>query len=487
MKNLQIINENSNLIQDKIINDEIIKNFIMDKSLRNYLGWIDLPENITKISEKFIRIKNKIVDEKIENIIFIGMGGSIESAKTLLGFSEYNHKIKIFCLDTIKVADIKKIQLKIIIKNSLFIFCSKSGETVETKALEEFFIKNLFVKTKNIIKISDIDTKNDNKYFMHIKSANNIGGRYSSLSEYGILPAYLARYNIDDLKKHAINMKQKCLKNDFSNPAIELAAFLMSCYKNKLNIINIISSKKTKNFSLWLEQLLSESLGKKNEGFLPIVNENNKLDNTRLSNRIFLLIDPDKKPQAYGKELLANNIPIKIINFPKNPNCISGEFFKWQMAVSIMGKLMNVNPFDQPNVQKSKDLTQKYLIKKNNVESQYDDFSLLKIDSTINYVVILDYSDNSQKSHNLIKNIQKVIYSEHEKSCIVFEAPRYLHSIGQFFKSGIKNVAYIFIENNYIVDENSKYYELSKILDAQALSEYDIMKKIAKRVLRLRV
>jgi len=85
------------------------------------------------------------------------------------------------------------------------------------------------------------------------------------------------------------------------------------------------------------------------------------------------------------------------------------------------------------------------------------------------------------------KNIQKIIYSEHQKSCIVFEAPRYLHSIGQFFKSGIKNVAYIFIENNYIVDENSKYYELSKILDAQALSEYDIMKKIAKRVLRLRV
>ena len=166
---------------------------------------------------------------------------------------------------------------------------------------------------------------------------------------------------------------------------------------------------------------------------------------------------------------------------------MSGEFFKWQMAISILGNLMNINPFDQPNVEKSKNLTQKYLDKEKLNKSEYDDLNAIEVGKKINCVVLLNYSDNSEKSQNFIKNIQRLIYNKHEKSCIVLEAPRYLHSIGQLFKSGIKNIMYIFIENSYIVDENSKYYELSKILHAQALSEYDIMKKIAKTVLRLKV
>ena len=256
---------------------------------------------------------------------------------------------------------------------------------------------------------------------------------------------------------------------------------------NNLRIINIVSSSKTLNFSLWLEQLISESLGKKNEGFLPIVNEITKLDNPKLMNRIFLIIDPDEKTNIYANELLENNVPVKVINFAKNKSSISGEFFKWQMVVSILGKLMNINPFDQPNVEKSKNLTEKYLVEEKLIQPGYDDFTSMELDEKISCVVILDYSDNSEKSQNYIKNIQMLIYNKYGKSCIILEAPRYLHSIGQLFKSGIKNVAYIFIENSYILDENSKYYELSKILHAQALSEYDIMKKIAKRVLRLRV
>ena len=159
MKKLQIINENSNLIQNKIINDELIKNFIRDKSIKNYLGWINLPEKITKINKKFIAIKNKIAEEKIENVIFIGMGGSIESAKTILGLSQNNKTINIFYLDSIKFSYIKSLEEKISIEKSIFIFCSKSGRTIETKTLENYFTKKLFVKTKNIIKISDVKQK----------------------------------------------------------------------------------------------------------------------------------------------------------------------------------------------------------------------------------------------------------------------------------------------------------------------------------------
>ena len=103
MKKLQIINENSNIIQNKIINDEVIKNFIEDRSIKNYLGWINLPDKITNINKKFITIENKIDEENIENVIFIGMGGSIESAKTILGLSQNNDTINIFYLDTIKI------------------------------------------------------------------------------------------------------------------------------------------------------------------------------------------------------------------------------------------------------------------------------------------------------------------------------------------------------------------------------------------------
>ena len=212
MKKIQIINENSKIIQNKIINDEVIKNFVEDRSIKNYLGWIDLPDKITNIKKKFITIENKISEEKIQNIIFIGLGGSIESAKTILGLCKNNDMFDIFCLDTIKIPYIKRLEQKINRKKSLFIFCSKSSKTIETQKLESYFVKKLFVKTKNIIKISDIKPKNDNKYFLYVNSQDNIGGRYSSLSEYGILPAYLAGYDIDEFEKYAIIMKKKMFK-----------------------------------------------------------------------------------------------------------------------------------------------------------------------------------------------------------------------------------------------------------------------------------
>ncbi|MFL2664963.1 MAG: hypothetical protein ACJ0G8_03280 [Dehalococcoidia bacterium] len=486
MKKIQIINEQSIQIQNKILSDDIIKDFIQDESLKKYLGWVNLPNKITENNKLFRSIKNQIIEENIENVIFIGMGGSIESAKAMFGLLESNVTPQLFCLDTINILEIKKIEKKINIDKSFFIICSKSGETIETNALESFFINKLFVKQKKIIKISD-KKKSKQNYLLQIKTKNNIGGRFSSLSEYGTLPAFLAGYDIYEFEKHAINMQENCTQNNISNPSIELASFLMSCYLSKIKTLNIISSERTNSFSHWLEQLISESLGKNNEGFLPIVNESYQFGFSELSDRAFILIDPNQKTKIYAEELLSNDIPVKIINIPTNKNYISGEFYKWQIAITIIGKLLNINPFDQPDVEKTKILTKKYLAEKSPNILEYDDLESLKLDKSIDYVAILNYSNKTDKAKKIIKNIQNIIYMDFKISSVVYESPRYLHSIGQLFKSGKNNWAFIFIEDNHNLEENSKYYELIKIINAQAMSEYDIMKKIAKRVLRLRV
>ncbi|MBA31639.1 MAG: hypothetical protein CL748_03825 [Chloroflexi bacterium] len=486
MRKIKKINEQSIQIQNKIINDEVLDNFITSKSLKKYLGWVNLPNKITKKNNLFRTLKGKIVEENIENIIFIGMGGSIESAKTIFGLIESNINPKLFCIDTISVLKIKEIEKEINLDRSLFVICTKSGETIETNALERFFVNKLCVNQKNIIKISDIKQTNQN-YFLQIKTENNIGGRFSSLSEYGILPAFLADYDINEFEKQAINMQKKCLQNNIFNPAIELASFLMSCYVNEIKTLNIISSKRTNNFSYWIEQLISESLGKNNEGFLPIVNEDYKLEFSKLSNRAFIIIEPNDETKIYAEELISNDIPVKIINIPSNINYISGEFFKWQIAIVMVGSLLNINPFDQPDVEKTKILTKKYLKEKQPKKLNYDDLRSLKLDESIDYVAILNYTNKTKKVKKYIKHIQDIIYNDHKISSTVYEAPRYLHSIGQLFKSRKNNWAFIFVEDKHNFDENSKYYELIKIINAQAMSEYDIMKKIAKRVLRLRV
>ena len=367
-------------------------------------------KNEVKNSSKTLSILNdkfkfnfKIQDlkkfKKFKNIVLIGMGGSVLGSEAIFNFFEEKIKKKIYFFDNLnekKMADLKKSKTN----KTLFIVISKSGDTIET--LSNLFLLNILKKNaKNIIIISEKKnnllfnvSKKFNLFFVEHK--NYIGGRYSVLSEVGVLPAYLMGVNVIKLRSNIqdwiTGSKKKILKKN----AIMLANLLNEKKYNNLIFINY--SPELEKFLYWCQQLIAESLGKKNKGFLPLISnapkdhhsllqlyldgprdklfyifslEKNSKETIKISQKItknyFLNNKKLGKVKIAQKEALTKsfkqkNIPFREFKLKKKDEKTLGKLFSYFILETILiGKLLKINPFDQPAVEQVKIFTKKFL------------------------------------------------------------------------------------------------------------------------------
>ncbi len=340
--------------------------------------------------------------KKFKNIALIGMGGSILGSEAIYSFLKQKIKKNFYFFDNIDYEKLQNFSKKNDLRKTLFLVISKSGNTVET--LSNLFFLNIIKKnSKNVIIISE--KRNSLLYklskslkLFYIEHNPNIGGRYSVLSEVGIVPAYLMGVNIKRIRKN-LNVlfgrkDQKVLKESTTN----LANFLN---KNKFqNLILINYSPKLEKFLYWLQQLIAESLGKKKKGFLPIVSNNPKDHHSLLQlyldgpkDKLFYVFSDNEKDKkkintkkftkdihffenktlnsiksfqrnAFIKTISKKNIPFREFVFEKFDEETIGELFLYFILETIIiGKLTRVNPFDQPAVEQVKVLTNYYLKK----------------------------------------------------------------------------------------------------------------------------
>ncbi len=340
--------------------------------------------------------------KKFKNIALIGMGGSILGSEAIYSFLKQKIKKNFYFFDNIDYEKLQNFSKKNDLRKTLFLVISKSGNTVET--LSNLFFLNIIKKnSKNVIIISE--KRNSLLYklskslkLFYIEHNPNIGGRYSVLSEVGIVPAYLMGVNIKRIRKN-LNIlfgrkDQKVLKESTTN----LANFLN---KNKFqNLILINYSPKLEKFLYWLQQLIAESLCKKKKGFLPIVSNNPKDHHSLLQlyldgpkDKLFYVFSDNEKDKkkintkkftkdihffenktlnsiksfqrnAFIKTISKKNIPFREFVFEKFDEETIGELFLYFILETIIiGKLTRVNPFDQPAVEQVKGLTNYYLKK----------------------------------------------------------------------------------------------------------------------------
>ena len=340
--------------------------------------------------------------KKFKNIALIGMGGSILGSEAIYSFLKQKIKKNFYFFDNIDYEKLRNFSKNNDLRKTLFLVISKSGNTVET--LSNLFFLNIIKKnSKNVIIISE--KRNSLLYklskslkLFYIEHNPNIGGRYSVLSEVGIVPAYLMGVNIKRIRKN-LNIlfgrkDQKVLKESTTN----LANFLN---KNKFqNLILINYSPKLEKFLYWLQQLIAESLGKKKKGFLPIVSNNPKDHHSLLQlyldgpkDKLFYVFSDNEKDKkkintkkftkdihffenktlnsiksfqrnAFIKTISKKNIPFREFEFEKFDEETIGELFLYFILETIIiGKLTRVNPFDQPAVEQVKVLTNYYLKK----------------------------------------------------------------------------------------------------------------------------
>ncbi len=396
----------NNLIPKKYLDSLSKKNLASkcENIISNIELDVDTPNNTFHSLSKKFKLNFKLSDllkfKKFKTVVIIGMGGSILGADAMYNFFKSKIKKKFMFFDDIDESKILNIKKNYKVKNILFLIISKSGNTLET--LSNFFSLNIVKKnSKNIIIISE---KNNNFLFQiskklnlfHIESRKYIGGRYSVLSETGLLPAYLMGINITKLKKNLLVHFSKKNKPYLIDSCLKLANLIN---KNKVrNIILLNYSTELNRFLYWLQQLIAESLGKNKKGFLPLVSKaptdhhsllqlyldgppdkifyifSSELNNKRkikssylnkdfryLNNKGFEKIKNSQR-NAVLQIFKKNKIPFrefKIKDFSENT---LGELFSYFMLeIAVIGKLTKINPYNQPAVEEMKLLTKKLL------------------------------------------------------------------------------------------------------------------------------
>ena len=369
----------------------------------------DIKQNKTSISVlnqkyKFSFELSKLKKfKKFKTIVIIGMGGSILGTEAIYGFLKKKIKKKVYFVDNINNDQLSKIKKKSKSHEVLFIIISKSGNTIET--LSNAFSLNIFKnKAKNIIIISE---KKNNFLFnlskklnlFYIEHKSHIGGRYSVLSEVGIVPSYLMGLNIKKLRFQLIDFLTSFRKKFLKESCIYVSKLLNSKQYNNLIFLNY--SPDLEKFLFWLQQLIAESLGKKNKGFLPVISnvpkdhhsllqlyldgpkdkvfyifsskesERNKIEIKKNINKNNLLNKKtlgnikDIQRNALTKALNKNNIPFREFKIKKNDEMTIGSLFSYFiLETAISGMLSKINPYDQPAVEQVKIYT-KHLLRKN--------------------------------------------------------------------------------------------------------------------------
>ena len=367
----------------KIINDIITQNITLLKYLINN----------SKFEIKFKKFK------KFKTILIIGMGGSILGAKAIYDFLKHKTKKNFIFIDNLDENYLKSIKKNNCLSKSLFIIISKSGNTIETISNTYFF--KSFLKSKNTI----ILTENKNSFlrnlakekkFNFLEHKKFIGGRYSVLSEVGMLPAYLMGFKVENFKKNLS-------KFIYNKKIILSSANLINKYKIKNAKILVFFNyvPELNNFLYWSQQLFAESLGKNKKGFIPVISNAPKDHHSLLQlyldgpkDKVFYIVSSSKRgnlktksdffndnvqylrkkkyndikdsqKNAFLRVLKNKKIPFREINIQKfNEDTIGKLFLQFIMETIFLGKLINVNPFDQPAVEEVKVLTKKFLVSK---------------------------------------------------------------------------------------------------------------------------
>ena len=362
----------------------------LNKIINNILISLDSKKDVFHSLSKSFTINCKHSEllkfNKYKSVILIGMGGSILGAEAMYSFFKDKIKKKFIFLDNLDQLKIHKIKEKINLKKNLFIIISKSGNTLETLINTNLFIdkinkKNTIIITENNNNLLNMFAKN--KKILHINHKDYIGGRYSVFSEVGMIPAYFMGLKIKYFRKHLLDLFKTKKKMLLIENVIKLAHVYKYKKINSIILLNYVPE--VNKFLYWCQQLIAESLGKKGKGILPVVSQVPKDHHSLLQlyldgpkDKLFYIFSlkqnkkvktnknvlkiKEAQKNALIHVLKSKNIPYQEFIISKKNEETLGELFSYFiMETALIGKLIGINPFDQPAVEEVKILTKKYL------------------------------------------------------------------------------------------------------------------------------
>ena len=459
----------------------------------DWLGWLDLPESLNSgIGLAGSGQRETITEFRSFNVL--GMGGSSLTPEVLRTiFSDADINLNVF--DTVNPISISEALDSLDLSTAVFGVASKSGTTLEPLSLESIFrsamdecgVDNV---SEHFVALTDHGTPlanraADGEFSVHVSTPENVGGRFSALSGFGMFPASICGMPTDEMADSALAMASECRREDIGNPGIELGLFMAKNALRGRDKVTLVLSPSLERFGLWLEQLLAESTGKNGRGLIPVAGEPVLPRRLYGDDRQFVCIalageDVAENP-AYGDH---PTIRIEITDLPS----VAGEFFRWEFATSVAASGIGVYPFDQPNVESAKQLAREAL--ETDARSKWDTASLADAaDGVIegsregDYVAIAAYLPESDRLTDAVSELRKAISGRTNAATTFGYGPRYLHSTGQLHKGGPNSVQLLAITQRSEVDVEvpGQSYTLGDLLVSQAVGDVRACRESGRR------
>jgi len=460
------------------------------KSISNRLGWLDAPYHFVQEADDLIAFAEQIRLANFTHCVLLGMGGSslcVEVFRDVMGTSEAYPRMHV--LDSTHPDQVRATEEAIDLSRTLFIIASKSGTTLEPECLYNYFWEKVTEirpdhPGSQFCAITDPDTHlaklgAERRFVRVFTNPADIGGRYSALSLFGLLPAALMGIDVKRLLQHATEEADCTKLLDERNAALQLGITLGIAASQGKNKLTLITPDQFQPFGYWVEQLIAESTGKEGKGILPI--EGEPFTNAELysEDRLFVVFDLEGHESEVPKELPGPTIHITL----QSTYDLAAQFFRWEFATAVAGKVLGINPFDEPNVTESKNNTNRVLVENTvytaNGSSARDLTSFL--DEQVKpgaYIAIMAYLPRNWQSEEMLKELRGKLLQAYRVPVTVGFGPRFLHSTGQLHKGGPDQGVFIQFTADPQQDLSipGKPFTFARLIQAQAQGDLESLR-----------
>lgn len=493
-----------------------------EPSIRTRLGWLDVGETMTGQLPAVQKLADEVKAEGFDAVYVLGMGGSSLCAEVMRSvYGVAKGWPELYVLDTTDEATVTNAanQIRSGVK-PLFLVSSKSGGTVEVASLERFFWNLVGADAgRHFVAITDPRTAlqalaESKGYRARFLNPADIGGRFSALSLFGLVPAALLGIDPAALLKAGTTMAEGCRQENQTNAGLELGAFIGASLLAGRDKLTVVLPPSLASLGLWIEQLVAESTGKHGKGALPVVDEPLGRPDEYGNDRMFVAVTTDRDAPDGDALKAIEGAGHPVLHLSTRVDALGAEFFRWEFATAIAGAALGINPFDEPNVAEAKEQT-KTLLTAFELTNTFPEppivatagdvrvYSLLFTGSSpaevvraalsslgaSDYVAFLSYLPATSDVEAAVGDARRGIRSKYHVASTFGVGPRYLHSTGQYHKGGPNTILSFVITG----DDSGETpipeagYSFSTLKRAQALGDVKTLAAHERRAVRLHI
>lgn len=488
------------------------------KIINNSLGWLTVADEMLGVVDELTEFAKSIRAPGFRHVMVCGMGGSSLCPEVLAQtFGQQSGFPELLVLDSTDADVIAALAERIDVERCLFIIASKSGSTTEPNVFQKYWYEEVRKRRENpgdnFIAITDpgsplVDTASELKFQRTFLNQSDIGGRYSALSYFGMVPAALMGLDVRRLLEGA----QRAAKSIES--AFELGSVLGDSALAGRDKLTLVIDQRLETLGLWIEQLIAESTGKEGKGILPVNGETLGIPDNYGNDRLFVSISLGAVAEETRIKLegLADAGHPVLYRQLTDLYDLGAEFFEWEFATAVAGWRLGINPFDQPNVQEAKDATKELLsafVRRGHLDERtklaeddsitvYGGDEAPKAESVADalksqlasirpgdYVAFLNFIEETPEIDEVFQKLRTDLRDATRCAVTIGYGPRFLHSTGQLHKGGPDTGVFFQIIANDQVDFAipGESYTFSILKQAQAMGDFRALVKRGRRVI----